>query len=85
MSKIFITGGTGCIGAATVFKLLTVYGDQVEQIRIASRSSNTEQLEIWLGDELREYVDAQKISFVKSTSATRPRCVMPFVSSLRRI
>ena len=65
MSKIFITGGTGCIGAATVFKLLTVYGDQVEQIRIASRSSNTEQLEIWLGDELREYVDAQKISFVK--------------------
>ena len=65
MSKIFITGGTGCIGAATVFKLLTVYGDQVEQIRIASRSSNTEQLEIWLGDELREYVDAQKTSFVK--------------------
>ena len=31
MSKIFITGGTGCIGAVTVFKLLTGFGDQIEQ------------------------------------------------------
>ena len=65
MSKIFITGGTGCIGAVTVFKLLTGYGDQIEQVRIASRSSNTDQLEIWLGDKLNDYIDEGKVSFLK--------------------
>ena len=65
MSRIFITGGTGCIGAVTVYKLLSQYGDQIEQIRIASRSSNTDQLEIWFGDQLRQYVNEKKISFVK--------------------
>ncbi|MFK7770103.1 MAG: NAD-dependent epimerase/dehydratase family protein [Mariniblastus sp.] len=65
MAKIFITGGTGCIGAVTVYKLLSEYGDQIEQILIASRSSSADQLEIWFGDELRSHVNSGKIAFAK--------------------
>ena len=65
MSRIFITGGTGCIGAATVHKLLTNYGDQIEQVLIASRSSNTAQLNIWLEDGLQQVVDNQTIAFAQ--------------------
>lgn len=64
MAKIFITGGTGCIGAVTVYKLLEHYADQVDQILIASRSNDTEQLEIWFGDALSGHVETGKISFV---------------------
>lgn len=65
MAKILITGGTGCIGAVTVYKLISEYGDQVEQILIASRSGSAEQLEIWLGDTLQAHVNAGKIAFAK--------------------
>ena len=65
MAKIFITGGTGCIGAVTVYKLLTEYGDNIDQIVIATRSSNVDQLEIWFGSQLREYVNQKKIAFIK--------------------
>ncbi len=64
MSKIFITGGTGCIGAATVFNLLTKFGDSIEQILIATRNSSTEQLEIWFADSLAGWLDRKKIIFV---------------------
>lgn len=63
MSKILITGGTGCIGAVTVYKLLTDYADDVQQILVTSRTSNTEQLEIWFGDSLPGLVDSGKIQF----------------------
>ena len=64
MARIFITGGTGCIGAVTVYKLLAGYGDNVEQILIASRSNNVDQLEIWFGDSLQQNVEDGKIDFV---------------------
>ena len=66
MSKIFITGGTGCIGAATVFNLLTTYGDSIEQILIATRNSSTTQLEIWFGDSLAGWLNRKKIAFVSA-------------------
>lgn len=63
MAKIFITGGTGCIGAVTVYKLISQYGDQVEQVLVGSRSGSTDQLEIWFGDELKSQIDSGKIAF----------------------
>ncbi len=63
MAKILITGGTGCIGAVTVFKLLTEYGDEIESILIATRGSSTDQLEIWFGDSLQGHIDSGKIAF----------------------
>ena len=65
MAKILITGGTGCIGAVTVYKLLQEFSDNVESILIASRSGNADQLEIWLGDSLQEHVNKGKIVFSK--------------------
>lgn len=63
MAKIFITGGTGCIGAITVYKLIAQYGDQVEQVLIGSRSGSTDQLEIWFGDDLKNQIESGKIAF----------------------
>jgi len=50
MHKIFITGGTGCIGSVTIHKLLQ--SSEVEKIVIATRSNNTDPLKLWLGQEL---------------------------------
>jgi nucleoside-diphosphate-sugar epimerase len=63
VARIFITGGTGCIGAVSVFKLLSQYGNKVDQILIGSRSSNTDQLEIWFGDSLADQTKGGKIKF----------------------
>ncbi|MBT8185329.1 MAG: SDR family oxidoreductase [Eudoraea sp.] len=50
MQTIFITGGTGCIGSVTIYKLLQ--SSQVDKIVIATRSGNTAALKLWQGDEL---------------------------------
>ncbi|MRI00547.1 NAD-dependent epimerase/dehydratase family protein [Kriegella sp. EG-1] len=50
MNKIFITGGTGCIGSVTIYKLLQ--SEQVDKIIVASRSNNVEPLKLWLGNDL---------------------------------
>lgn len=50
MHTIFITGGTGCIGSVTIYKLLK--SNQVEKIVIATRSNNVEPLKLWLGENL---------------------------------
>ena len=50
MHTIFITGGTGCIGAVTIYKLLQ--SKEVDKIVVTSRSNNTETLKLWLGDTL---------------------------------
>ena len=50
MHKIFITGGTGCIGSVTIYKLLQ--STEVEKIVIATRSNNTAPLKLWLGEDL---------------------------------
>lgn len=50
MHTIFITGGTGCIGSVTIYKLLQ--SDQVGKIVVASRSGNHETLKLWLGEEM---------------------------------
>ncbi|MDC3224934.1 NAD(P)-dependent oxidoreductase [Mariniblastus sp.] len=63
MAKVFITGGTGCIGAVTVYQLITQYGNEIEQVLIASRSSSADQLEIWFGERLQQYVNEGKIAF----------------------
>ncbi len=64
MAKIFITGGTGCIGAAAVNTLLTQYDSQVESIAIASRTGDRALLNIWLADRLDELVRSGRIQFV---------------------
>ena len=50
MHTIFITGGTGCIGSVTVYKLLQ--SKEVGKIVIASRSNNADPLKLWLGEDL---------------------------------
>ena len=50
MQRIFITGGTGCIGSVTIYKLLQ--SPEVEKIVVATRSSNTAPIKLWLGEEL---------------------------------
>jgi nucleoside-diphosphate-sugar epimerase len=50
MNKIFITGGTGCIGSVTIYKLLQ--SQDVEKIVVATRSNNTDPLRLWLGEDL---------------------------------
>ncbi len=50
MHKIFITGGTGCIGSVTIYKLLQ--SSAVEKIVVATRTTNKEPLKLWLGDGL---------------------------------
>jgi len=50
MHTIFITGGTGCIGSVTIFKLLQ--SQEVAEIVIATRSNNAAPLKLWLGEDL---------------------------------
>ncbi|SHJ15751.1 Nucleoside-diphosphate-sugar epimerase [Arenibacter nanhaiticus] len=50
MHTIFITGGTGCIGSVTIYKLLQ--SKEVGKIVVASRSNNTAPLKVWLGEDL---------------------------------
>jgi len=50
MHKIFITGGTGCIGSVTIAKLLQ--SAEVHKIVIATRSNNANPLKLWLGEDL---------------------------------
>ncbi len=50
MHTIFITGGTGCIGSVTIYKLLQ--SKEVGKIVIATRSNNPDPLKLWLGDTL---------------------------------
>jgi nucleoside-diphosphate-sugar epimerase len=50
MHKIFITGGTGCIGSVTIYKLLQ--STEVEKIVIATRSNNADPLKLWMDDNL---------------------------------
>lgn len=64
MSKIFITGGTGCIGSAAIHTLLNQYGDQVESIAIASRTGDPALLQIWFGDSLDGLIESGRIQFV---------------------
>jgi len=63
MSRIFITGGTGCIGAATVHQLLARADAPIDQILIATRSSSHDRLQIWFGDSLASLIESGKISF----------------------
>ncbi|QEG23242.1 NAD-dependent epimerase/dehydratase family protein [Mariniblastus fucicola] len=64
MSKIFITGGTGCIGASAIHNLLTHYGSEIESIIIVSRTGDPKLMKIWLGDSIDELVESGKLQFV---------------------
>jgi nucleoside-diphosphate-sugar epimerase len=55
MKRILITGGTGCIGSATIFKLLQ-YPD-IEKIVVATRSGNVKPVQLWLGDDLDPHIE----------------------------
>lgn len=50
MHKIFITGGTGCIGSVTIYKLLQ--STDVEKIVIATRTNNANPLKLWMGETI---------------------------------
>jgi nucleoside-diphosphate-sugar epimerase len=50
MHTILITGGTGCIGSVTIYKLLQ--SKEVRKIVIATRSNNADSLKLWLGANL---------------------------------
>jgi len=64
VSKIFITGGTGCIGASAIHKLLTQYESEVDSIIIVSRTGDPKLLKIWLGDKVDDLVKSGKLQFV---------------------
>lgn len=49
MKRVLITGGTGCIGAATAYCLAE---RGAEQIVIVSRSGTTDRLKLWFGGEI---------------------------------
>jgi nucleoside-diphosphate-sugar epimerase len=55
MSKILITGGTGCIGSVTIYKLLQ--DKSVEKIYVATRSNNKEPLQLWQGEKLDSRIE----------------------------
>ncbi len=55
MHTIFITGGTGCIGSVTIYKLLQ--SKEVGKIVIATRSNNPDPLKLWLGDTLNSRLE----------------------------
>ena len=59
MHTIFITGGTGCIGSVTIYKLLQ--SSEVTKIVIATRSNNTEPLKLWLGEDLDPRLEFVKL------------------------
>lgn len=59
MHRIFITGGTGCIGSVTIYKLLQ--SPEVGKIVIATRSNNTDPLKLWLGDNLDPRLEFVKL------------------------
>lgn len=59
MHTIFITGGTGCIGSVTIYKLLQ--SKEVEKIIIATRSNNTDHLKLWLGENLDSRLEFLKM------------------------
>ena len=61
MSKIFITGGTGCIGASCIHKLLDQYADDVETIIVATRTGDPKLLRMWLGAEVDSLIASGKI------------------------
>ena len=50
MHRILITGGTGCIGSVTIYKLLQ--STEIEKIVVATRSNNTDPLKLWLGEAM---------------------------------
>ena len=50
MHKIFITGGTGCIGSVTVAQLSK--DPAVEEIVVATRSGDADMIKLWLGEPL---------------------------------
>ena len=50
MHKIFITGGTGCIGSVAIYQLLQ--DPAVDEIIVATRTNNTAPLKLWLGEEI---------------------------------
>ncbi len=49
MTRVLITGGTGCIGAAAAWSL---GGRKADEIVIASRSGNPARLQLWFGEDL---------------------------------
>ncbi|MDR1593903.1 MAG: NAD(P)-dependent oxidoreductase [Prevotellaceae bacterium] len=53
--RILITGGTGCIGSVTVYKLLQYSG--IEKIVIATRLGNIKPLQLWLGENLDSRIE----------------------------
>lgn len=59
MSKIFITGGTGCIGSVTISQLLK--DSTIEKIVVATRSNNAAPLHLWLGEELDPRIEFVKL------------------------
>lgn len=49
MKRVLVSGGTGCIGAATVHDLVS---RGVEEIAVASRAGSLDTLQLWFGKEL---------------------------------
>lgn len=59
MHTIFITGGTGCIGSVTTYKLLQ--SSEVSKIVIATRSNNADPIKLWLGEDLDSRLEFVKL------------------------
>ncbi len=75
MHSIFITGGTGCIGAVTIYKLLA--SKNVGKIVVATRSNNTAHLKLWLGEDLDPRLEFVSLDVADQQAINR---VLPLVN-----
>jgi nucleoside-diphosphate-sugar epimerase len=64
VSKIFITGGTGCIGASCIHKLFSDYHNQVDSVIVATRTGDPKLLKMWMGDSVDGLLADGKIKMV---------------------
>ena len=65
MTKVLMTGGTGCIGAITAANLLARGVDEVVAV---SRSSDARILRLWLGEALDERLRLVSVDLAESLS-----------------
>jgi nucleoside-diphosphate-sugar epimerase len=52
VNRILLTGGTGCIGAATTYALVSRAIDEIDEIMIVTSSGSTGSLDWWFGANL---------------------------------
>jgi len=68
MSKVLMTGGTGCIGAAASFEL---FERGATELVIATRSCNPGLLKLWFGEQIPEAIKLVSCDISNSEAVAR--------------